>query len=110
MATNPGLEPALVRVKVQEKDKVRIIAARKLRLQAKAPSPFGGPNQEQFDREVLSSDVEAVPAQVQKNSDGSSLVRVTQPLAPGEYALLLQKPEPKAFRILDTVIDFRIGN
>jgi hypothetical protein len=109
-AAGTAFEPLLVRLKLHEKDKVRIIASRKVQLAPANPSAFGAQNQESFEREVISADYESIPLNVTKHADGTTLVRVTQTLSPGEYALVLQKPEPKVFRLLDSVLDFTIGN
>ena len=103
-------EPLLVRLKQVEKDKVRIIAARKVVLSPKAPSAFGATAQEPFEREMLSSEYESIPIEVRKNADGTSIVKVTRNLEPGEYALVFQKPEPKSFRLVETVLDFKVAN
>jgi hypothetical protein len=103
-------EPLLLRLKLVEKDKVRVLASRKVRIRPKGASIFGGPAQESLEREVLSSEYESIPVEVQKHPDLTSTVLVSQPLAPGEYALVFQKPEPKSFRLLDTVIDFKVVN
>lgn len=109
-AAGATLEPMVVKLKRVEKDKVRIVAARKVTISPKAASPFGTADQEPFEREVLSSDFESVPIGVQKNADGTSLIKITSNLVPGEYALVFQKPEPKVFRTLDSVLDFKVTN
>ncbi len=103
-------EPVLLKLKRVDTDKVRILAARKVVLSPKVPSAFSGGAQDPFDHETLSSELETIPVEVQKNADGTSIVKVTRTLAPGDYALAFQKPEPKLLRLLDTVVDFTVIN
>jgi len=105
-----GFEPVLVKLRRVDSDKVRILAARKVALSPKAHTAFGGASQEPFDRETISSEFETIPVEVQKNADGTSIVKVLRALAPGDYALAFQKPEPKVVRLLDAVADFTVIN
>jgi hypothetical protein len=103
-----GFEPLLMKLHAVERDKVRIIDSRKVRLEPQTPNTFG--NADPASKEILACQYESVPIEARKNADGSTTVVVTQPLAPGEYALVLQKPEPKSLKLLDTVVDFRVHN
>jgi hypothetical protein len=109
-AAGVGFEPVLVKLRRVDNDKVRILSARKVALSPKAPTAFGGASQESFDRETISSEFETIPVEVQKNADGTSIVKVLRALAPGDYALAFQKPEPKLVRLLDAVADFTVIN
>jgi hypothetical protein len=101
-------EPLLLRLKPQDKDKVRIIAARKVQLTPAKGTTIGAQQQGGFDRAVSSVEYDAVAVTVQKNADGSAILRTNRALAAGEYALVLQSPEPNVFRLFDTIAAFRV--
>lgn len=106
--TPTGFEPAIVKLKSLEKDKVRIIAAKREALTVKPRSAFGGPVTDPFARDVLSIEVDIIPTDTQISPDGVRTIRPTRELEPGEYALVLQKSEPKSLKLSDTVADFRV--
>ena len=100
-------DPVLLRLKVMEKDKVRIIAAKKVQLMPRAPNPFGGEEQGGTTTEQLSSEVITIPTTIEKPTTGGLILRPSQPLVAGEYVIAFQKPEPKTFRLHGRVFDFR---
>jgi hypothetical protein len=89
-------------------DKVRIIVSRKVQLTPTKTAGIGSQQKHAIDRQVISAEYDAVAVFVQKNADGSAVLRTSQAIAEGEYALVLNSPEPKAFRLLEPAVAFRV--
>jgi ABC-type amino acid transport substrate-binding protein len=107
-AAGATFEPMLLRLKPVDKDKVRIIVSRKVQLTPAKTMGIGSQQHDAMDREVVSAEYDAVAVSVQKNGDGSAVLRTSQSIAEGEYALVLNSPEPKAFRLLEPAVAFRV--